>query len=223
MPIRKLITKFRRRPFPSNLAALRACRISYAQFGEDLFLTHLLGYEKTDGTYVDIGCYHPIEFSNTYIFYQRGWRGVAIDPNPAFANDWKRFRPHDRFLNLAISERAGRVEYIHNDIHPALNRIRSNPDEMLATHERVIDVPTQPIHAVLQREFGGRNIDLMSIDCEGYDIQILKQIDFSVWKPNVIAAEDPCESDDSEITRFLRDKGYACKARIGITRVFQRS
>lgn len=223
MPIRKLITKFRRRPFPANLTALRACRISYAQFGEDLFLTYLLGYERTEGTYLDIGCYHPIQYSNTYIFYQRGWSGVTIDPNPAFAAEWKRYRARDQFLNVAISEESGTTPYISNAIHPAMNRICADPNEVLGEHERMIEVPSRPISSILQSELKGRTIDLMSVDCEGYDIEILRQMDFHTWKPSVIAAEDPGESENSEVVRYLREVGYACRARIGLTRIFQRT
>lgn len=49
--------------------------ISYSQFGEDLLAQEILGYERCDIFYIDIGAFHPISKSNTYIFYKRGSRG----------------------------------------------------------------------------------------------------------------------------------------------------
>ena len=124
---RKLLAKFSRRPFPRNLHALRSCRVSYVQFGEDLFLTSLLGYERTEGTYVDIGCYHPVDYSNTYIFYQRGWSGLAIDANPDWKPEWQKFRPRDKFINAAIGLSEGSMHYVMNSRYPACNRLLAEP------------------------------------------------------------------------------------------------
>ena len=33
------------------------------------------------GKYVDIGCYHPIKYSNTALLYKKGWTGINIDLN----------------------------------------------------------------------------------------------------------------------------------------------
>ena len=53
---------------------------SYSQDNEDLFLNEY--FEKiSNGFYVDIGCHHPKRFSNTYLLYKKGWKGVNIDAN----------------------------------------------------------------------------------------------------------------------------------------------
>ena len=57
---------------------------SYAQTEEDIVLDALLGH-KVSGFYVDVGCNDPVKMSNTYRFYLRGWRGIAIDANAEFA------------------------------------------------------------------------------------------------------------------------------------------
>ena len=82
---------------------MRNLQISYSQFGEDLLLTHLLGYKKANGFYIDVGCFKPIQFSNTFIFFQRGWSGIATDANPAFEPLWKKVRPRDKFINSGVS------------------------------------------------------------------------------------------------------------------------
>ena len=51
----------------------------YSQFGEDKILNELIPNKFTNGFYVDVGCFHPKKYSNTYILFRRGWRGINID------------------------------------------------------------------------------------------------------------------------------------------------
>lgn len=51
---------------------------SRSQAGQDAFINAILG-GKRDGTFVDIGCSHPVNWSNTYALEQLGWKGVMID------------------------------------------------------------------------------------------------------------------------------------------------
>ncbi len=219
--LRKALAKFSRRPFPRNLQALRSCRVSYGQFGEDLFLTHLLGYEKTDGVYVDIGCYHPIDYSNTYIFYQRGWRGLAIDPNPDWKGEWERFRPRDIFINAAIAPSEGTMKYLMNRRYPACNRLITEAPSSISPDETCIDVVTCNINIVLDQYLPNARIDLLSVDCEGQDLEILRTLDFDRYWPSVIAAEEADPAGNAPLTRFLESRGYESKAQIGPTKIFQ--
>ncbi len=217
-----LLTKFARRPFPRNWHALRSCRISYSQFGEDLFITTLLGYEATEGVFIDIGCYHPIEFSNTYIFSQRGWTGVAIDPNPLWADVWKKYRPRDHFLNAAVSSTTGEALYLMNRRYPAVNKLVSaEPPEGLSPDESLTTIPTMRLEDIANKLLPGKEIDLVNIDCEGHDLAVLESIDFSRMRPRVIAVEDLTAQENSPISLFLSSRNYACRASIGITKIFQ--
>jgi len=50
---------------------------TYSMYGEDLFIKEFFK-KKQIGFYVDVGCYHPIDGSNTYLLYKKGWKGVNI-------------------------------------------------------------------------------------------------------------------------------------------------
>ena len=67
--------------------------ISYGQFGEDALIQRTL--KKKKGTYVDIGCYHPILYSNTYGLYRRGWKGIVVDPNKTLKSIYTLLRHKD--------------------------------------------------------------------------------------------------------------------------------
>lgn len=51
---------------------------SYSQHGEDVIAVRYFDYHgPLKGIYVDIGCFHPVRHSNTYLLHQKG-RGVSI-------------------------------------------------------------------------------------------------------------------------------------------------
>ena len=42
---------------------------------------HILDYFGNTGVFLDIGAYHPEQFSNVRALYERGWKGVCIEPS----------------------------------------------------------------------------------------------------------------------------------------------
>src|SRR5687767_7993770 len=66
---------------------------SYAQTGEDRIIATLLG--DVPGFYVDVGCNHPVKYSNTFELYKRGWRGINVDANEQMVELCRRLRPRD--------------------------------------------------------------------------------------------------------------------------------
>jgi hypothetical protein len=224
--LRTLAQKWRRRPFPSNLLALKHCRISYSQYGEDLFLSHLLGYERSEGVYVDVGCFHPIYFSNTYIFYQRGWRGYCIDANPDWSAAWSRSRPTDQFINAAVAPEPASMVYVRNKQHPAMNQLLApgSYDAARFPQERfsAATVHAAPLGEVLGRAGAPREIDLLSIDCEEMDLAILQTLDFGEYTPRVICVEDHNVMAASAVHSFLQERGYTLRAMLGISKIFER-
>ncbi len=73
-----------------------AC-LSYSQEGEDLILQRFFE-TKENGFYIDVGAHNPTRFSNTFIFYLKGWRGINIEPTPGSKTAFDSVRPKD--LNI---------------------------------------------------------------------------------------------------------------------------
>ena len=75
-----------------------------SQFGEDKKILKLFK-EKKYGTYLDLGCFHPIRQNNTYLFHKIGWKGINIDLNPLTIELFNIARPNDLNLCVAISKK----------------------------------------------------------------------------------------------------------------------
>src|SRR5690348_4811918 len=92
------------------MAGEREPMISYAQNGEDVLLERLFG-GQADGFYVDVGANDPTELSLTRHFYDRGWRGVNVEPVPDAYARLCAERPRDVNLQVGLSDRAGAMTF----------------------------------------------------------------------------------------------------------------
>src|SRR5665811_1404967 len=80
--------------------------ISYAQNLEDVMLWRVLKHID-QGYYIDIGAAWPNEHSITKAFYDHGWHGINVEPNPVFFHQLEESRPRDQNLCLAVSDSEG--------------------------------------------------------------------------------------------------------------------
>jgi len=190
---------------------------SYSQEGEDLILQRIFEY-KNVGFYIDVGAYHPFRFSNTYLFYLKGWRGINIDPTPGSMKLFNKFRKRDINLEVGISEKEGVLAYyIFNE--PALNTF----DENLAKKRdgekgyyiiKELSIKVYPLSKILEEYLPeGQKIDFLTIDVEGKDFEVLKSNDWSRFRPKVVLVEILSSSIEevfeSPIYIFMKENGYS--------------
>ena len=84
----------------------RFARRCYSQEGEDMILQRMFG-QRREGFFVDVGAHHPFRYSNTYLFYKKGWRGINIDATPGSMREFEKYRPADINLEVAVSQTPG--------------------------------------------------------------------------------------------------------------------
>lgn len=201
-------------------------RKSFAQEGEDLVVDRFM--TQRNGFYIDIGCHHPFRFSNTYFFYKKGWRGICIDPLPGTVKLFNKWRPRDITFEVGISGTPSVLNYyMFNE--PALNTCSEPLAKKRITDSKyklmhVKQVNTQSLASILENQNMPKTIDLLSIDCEGLDLEILKSNNWQKFKPKMIIVE--CLS--SEITNikneptfcYLQDLHYYFYAKTGNSFIF---
>lgn len=192
-------------------------QLSFSQEGEDRILDRLFE-RQNEGFYVDIGAHHPQRFSNTYLFYLKGWRGINIDAMPGSMELFKKLRPRDINIEAAISDSSEILTYYMFD-EPALNGFsekvsfgRNNRSKNKVVDKRPIR--TLQLSEVLDEHLQvGQEIDFLSIDVEGLDYQVLLSNNWSKYKPKIILIEELSASLDfvnssSKIRILLKDEGY---------------
>ncbi len=219
--LNRIVHGWQFRGWPTSPVALRYMQSSYSQFGEDIVLHGLLGNRCERGIYVDVGCFHPIRLSNTYRFYLKKWSGICIDPNPDpnLSREWKRHRPRDRFLNLAVGEQPGTVLYKVDSKRPQENRIIAAPVDGSAD---VIEVPSMRLEQILSEHMPtGAGIDLLSVDCEGHDLAVLRSNNFARFRPTCLVVESHSSPEADPVLSFVEDLGYRLVGLCGYSRIYQ--
>lgn len=194
---------------------------SWSQEGEDIVLRRIFERQK-DGFYVDVGAHHPKRFSNTYLFYRRGWSGINIDAMPGSMSSFEKTRPRDVNIEMGVAQSTGELDYyVFNE--PALNGFSADlADEREKASnpyfvKEVIKVAVLPLSEILTHHLGGKNIDFMSVDVEGLDLEVLKSNDWTKYRPKFVLAEvlksSLHEIEAHPIAVFMKSKGYVLYAK----------
>lgn len=182
------------------------------------------------GFYVDVGAHHPTRYSNTQHFYQRGWRGINVEPAPGLIEEFYRLRPRDINLNLAIAAEEGEVDMVLfqepalSTCDPAMAAARSEsaPHAVIGRKR----VPSMPLADVLAKYVpDGTKIDFLSVDVEGYDEVVLRSNNWSRWRPRLVVVEDVhvCTVNqiaESSVSLYLTSVGYECISKMGLSMIF---
>ena len=167
--------------------------LSFSQEGEDLVLNRFFG-NKIDGFFIDVGAHHPFRFSNTFIFYKKGWRGINIDPLPGTMNLFDKYRSKDINLPFGISKSENDLTYYSfND--PALNTFSEAKANEYKNHQiykiiKEIKCKVYPLKIILEKYLEeGTKIDFLTIDCEGFDLEVLQSNDWFKYRPLLVLVE----------------------------------
>src|SRR5258708_12456014 len=195
---------------------------SYSQGAEDLisdhYLRHQFGMGMT-GTYVDVGCNTPVRYSNTFELYTRGWRGINIDANRNLIAECNRLKKDDISITAAISDNEHEAIF-HRSKESAVSTI---DEERLLEWKKTWEfadedretVFTKTLTSILDENLPvGFNVDFLTIVVEGHDFPVLRGLDLSKYRPNVITIDIHALDSvkDNEIYKYLSANGYVLKA-----------
>jgi len=165
---------------------------SYSQYHEDLIIDAILGCHK-EGFYIDVGANHPQILSNTKRFYDKGWRGVNIEPNPTMFGLLQEERKNDVNLNIGLGREKGERDFFLLDpdtlssFNPlAVKKMLRSPGIRLVSTSH-IEVNT--LDDVCERYTSGRTIDFMSLDVEGCEDEVIAGGDWQKFRPRLLLME----------------------------------
>ena len=203
---------------------------SYSQEGEDMILRRLFEKQKK-GFYVDVGAHHPKRFSNTFFFYKNGWRGINIDAMPNSMYLFNKIRPRDINIEIPISDKKQKLKYyMFNE--PALNTFSKEIAEKRADKNdyKIIsekEMETATLEEIFKKHLPySQEIDFMSIDVEGLDLQVLKSNNWRQFRPKFVLVEilgsSITDIANSKEYKYLSEFEYEIFAKTVNTVIFRR-
>lgn len=191
---------------------LNGARLSYSQSGEDMVLDTIFNGVKK-GFYIDVGANNPFIQSNTYHFYKEGWNGINIDALPNSMRAFNKSRRRDINIENAISDKEEVLEYymFSSTFYNSFSKDDAEKSKKVSELLEIRKIKTQKLSDILDKHSIQR-IDFMSVDVEGFDLNVLKSNNWQKYRPKVIVTEcfakDFAELDKNEIYNFLKERNY---------------
>src|ERR1035437_5550970 len=197
----------------------------YSQFGQDIFVLKNIFKDKKDGFFVDVGANHPTVGSNTYLLELNGWNGIAIEPQQSLRELWPSTRK-TKCLNYVVGPENKEVTFVEgNENEHGLSGVEGF--NKCSNECKKISVQQKKLTDILS-ENSITNVDYLSIDVEGYEMNVLKSIDFSKINIKLIGLENDLgfknipiigkklgsELGNNDLRNFLKERGYEFIARI---------
>jgi len=201
---------------------------TYSQHGEDKIIDNLLGHKN--GFYIDVGANDPTRFNNTKRFYELGWRGINIEPDLNKFKELKNHRKRDINLNIGIGEKNSKLTF-YKFVPDTLSTFSNTEAEKYQkqgykTSDKV-KVQVKKLRDVLKKYCKNKAIDFISIDTEGYEMQVLKSNDWKKIRPIVVYVESIKHDKDRliktkevELNLYLKEKGYSCVFDSGLNSLY---
>ncbi len=173
--------------------------VSYAQNFEDLMLWRALKNIQ-NGLYIDVGACDPVIDSITKNFYDNGWSGINIEPDPKYFMLLEEQRERDVNLNCVVGDSEGLIKFYVSSI-----RGWSSVHEETVAHSKEAggSVTAEKIEIIrlsniIDQYIGKREIHFLKIDVEGSEESVLNSIDFNRHRPWILVVESVNLLGDSQ-------------------------
>lgn len=179
------------------------------------------------GFYIDVGAYSPEKHSVTKAFYDRGWRGINIEPHAGYHRAFLVERPLDINLNVAAGARAG-TETFYLVADTGLSTLDGEQaGERVGEGREVIEetVRVEPLAAIWAEHVApGHPVHFLKVDVEGFERQVLLGNDWARHRPWIVVVEAtlPMTTEPSYETweSIVLDAGYEFAYRDGLNRFY---
>jgi FkbM family methyltransferase len=192
----------------------------HGQFAEDVCIARFFP-KKMKGFFVDVGCFHPVKYSNTWVLYRRGWRGINVDADSIKIEGFQMLRPGDVNVASAVGPVRGEVEFYRSGFYSLTNTLDPTFAAEWGCEARSTVTCRTLTEIVDATRYRGRRIDLLSVDTEGHDLQVLQSLDFDRYRPALIAVETHArtleELHATPLYAHVAALGYSLAGWVGLT------
>jgi|GEM_PF-1043367 len=210
---------------PVNIQAPMSESRSHAQFDEDRILAEIFG-ERSDGACVEVGANDGRTGSASYLFEQRGWQCLLVEPIPELVEEIRKHRTC-KVVNCAASASEGEAKFFVAENVEAVSGLDLSP-ERAAWIERAggtikeIGVRTATLDSLIG-EAGFDQLDFVTIDVEGHELAVLEGFDLERHRPRIVILEDNTVGGDAGVIKHMVEHGYVHFKRTGVNEWYARA
>jgi len=154
---------------------------------------------KTNGTCIEVGSNEPVDYrsQSNHLEKKLNWNCYLIEPNIDLVRKTKLLRPKAKVINCACVQPELDQKYLKLfipktssgvEVHGHAS-VQKNIDEHNYSFFTELRVKGQTLDSIINK-FQLNEIDLLSIDVEGYELEVLNGIDLTLNRPRLILLED---------------------------------
>lgn len=188
----------------------------------DLYAEHI-GY-KIDGVFVEIGAHDGLNWSNTWGLGMAGWRGLAVEANPQYADACRATyatRPNVETVCVAVGREAGTANlYLSGSTSTIVPEIvdfyNSYGPLQGGSLDRYIPVQVVTLDSLLSERNWPARYDVLVVDVEGAELDVLEGYTLPRWRPTLAIVEThalldyaPLAERAAPINAYFARHGYA--------------
>ena len=189
-----------------------------SQLYQDVFADFLIS-NRFDKTFLEFGATDGLELSNTHFLENYSdWRGVLGEPDPQWHKKIKKNRPNTKIITECIWKKSNeKIEFLssENGVLSTISSFRySDKDTMYNNSElrnklfKTINLKTISLNDLIKREFNEVSPSYISVDTEGSEYEILKNFNFSEYKPIFFSIEHNYTDNQKKIDDLLLKNNY---------------
>ena len=150
-----------------------------------------------DGFFIEAGAADGLFQSTTHgLETGKNWKGILVEPNSAEYQSCIANRPNSKVFNCALVNPEYGWETIkmnyrtwHGADRGAVTSVSdSNINPIWGAHVSEYNVRARTLDSILEEE-GISKIDFLSLDVEGYELNVLKGFNISKYKPSIVLVE----------------------------------
>jgi FkbM family methyltransferase len=158
--------------------------------------------DRDGGFFVEAGANDGFTQSNTYWLERfRGWRGILVEPMPTYVEECRTERPEATVVQAALMPTEAEGQTVRMQFGDLFSSVVGAHGDAAAERDWVrpglvlgwrdpyeADVPVRTLSSILD-EHGAPEVDLLSLDIEGFEPQALQGLDLDRHAPRWIAVE----------------------------------
>ncbi len=190
----------------------------YSQHGEDALLDMIFGDQK-EGFFVEVGCIDGRRFSNTLFFEEHGWKGMCVEAHAGYIESLKKNRPNSIICHCAAGEADEDAIFYAN--------ARGSLSSLDKTKETLWQRDYAPYFSGFEEQqvrkirlnslldsYQISEIDILSLDIEGYEVEAMKGLDLSRHHPKVMVIESDDSQHEAQLDELILPYGYSKPIRL---------
>jgi len=186
-------------------------KTSKSQIDQDLFVLFAL-QGKVNGFFVEFGATNGVDFSNTYLLEKKfNWAGILAEPGKTWHTDLKKNR-NCKIDKRCVYNSSGKTLVFADSVEPTLSTIENfvscDGHTSARNKNKKYEVETVSLIDLLQANNAPYEIDYLSVDTEGSELEILSAFDFSMYNIRIITVEHNYTANREKIHKLLSNHGF---------------